>query len=125
MDDVRSSSEISNFVGGGSDAAVLFKKAQKHPSICFAGGGSVDDVRFSSSEFSDFVGRGSDAVVSLKKALKYPSILFAGGGSVDDVRSSSEFSDFVGGGSDAVVVLGNLQDSYQQFQYQLSCKLAR
>jgi len=40
-------------------------------------------------------------------------------------EESSEFSDFGGGGGDAVVVLGNLQDSYQQFQYQLSCKLAR
>ncbi len=30
-----------------------------------------------------------------------------------------------GSGAGAVVVLGNLQDSYQQFQYQLSAKLAR
>jgi hypothetical protein len=29
------------------------------------------------------------------------------------------------GGSSSVVVLGALQDSYQQFQYQLSAKLAR
>jgi hypothetical protein len=29
------------------------------------------------------------------------------------------------GGSSSVVVLGALQDSYQQFQYQLSCNLAR
>ena len=37
----------------------------------------------------------------------------------------SEASLLFQGGGDAVVVLGNLQDSYQQFQYQLSCKLAK
>ncbi|KAF5834594.1 cell morphogenesis central region-domain-containing protein [Dunaliella salina] len=45
-----------------------------------------------------------------------------GRGSDDESASESELG---GTGGDAVVVLGNLQDSYQQFQYQLSCKLAR
>ncbi|GFR48580.1 hypothetical protein Agub_g10483, partial [Astrephomene gubernaculifera] len=30
-----------------------------------------------------------------------------------------------GGGDEAVIVLGALQDSYQQFQYELACRLAR
>lgn len=48
-----------------------------------------------------------------------------GGGDDDAGECASVLSDLGGGGGDAVVVLGNLQDSYQQFQYQLSCKLAR
>ncbi len=52
----------------------------------------------------------------------------AGGGASSPGAFALELAaeeDLEGVGGGTVVVLGQLQDSYQQFQYQLSAKLAR
>lgn len=56
---------------------------------------------------------------SLKQALKGSQSSAAGGNAVL-TGASSELSQ-----GRVAVVIGSLQDSYQQFQYQLSAKLAR